>query len=520
MLKIGLMLNSNYLVPAWAYEVLTEIENSSYAQFELVIVNTGNSRKKKDPLLYQLFRRIEKRISKPNPDALRPMKFIPDSKNLFYVAPYLDGYRDIFGNGEVAAIKEANLDVILRFGFSILSGEILQAAKYGIWSYHHGDYTKYRGMPAGFWEVVNGEPKTGAMLQILDEKLDGGLVLRSATYQTHQISPKRNASNVAWQAAHFLADELKRLDATGKWRLETKLDPSGSGKLYKVPTNTEMLRAFPTLMIKKAKSFKKQPWQWQIAYKQGQAPAFFNENFSIVAPSNKDVFWADPFPIYYKGKHYVFYEELEHGKKAHISCATIENGVYNPIGQVLNIGTHLSYPFIFKMDDTYFMMPESMETGTIDLYQAVDFPTRWVKDTTLIKGVYAADPTILHVKDTWEMYLFATIGRKGLTNNSELYLWHNKGILSDNWKLHRNSPVCNDVSLARPAGAIFEMDGCLYRPSQDSINLKVNINLIQQIDDLNYRETKASEIKAWGDFRGLHTFNFCQGLTVVDVLHR
>jgi methionyl-tRNA formyltransferase len=46
------------------------------------------------------------------------------------------------------------LGVLLRFGFNILSGEILTVARYGVWSYHHGDNDYYRGGPPHFWELV------------------------------------------------------------------------------------------------------------------------------------------------------------------------------------------------------------------------------------------------------------------------------------------------------------------------------------------------------------------------------
>lgn len=515
MLKLGLMLNRDKLVPAWAYEVLTEIEKSSYAKFELCIVNLAKIPSAQDPLLYKLFRRIEKRLAKPEPDALRSVSYQPECPVL-KVVPYIDRHKDVFDGIDIARIQSYDLDVILRFGFRILSGDILAVPEYGIWSYHHGDYRRYRGRPAGFWEVVNGDPKTGAMLQTLTEKLDGGIVIRSATYQTHMVSPKRNASYVAWQAAHFLPEELKRLDETKEVRFE-QTQPTRA-KIYTVPTNKEMLRIFPNLLIKKAKSLKRKPWQWQIAYNLSDGISFDFSNFKLTVPPNKDTFWADPFVAFENGKHYIFYEELERGKKAHICCATIENGVFTPLGQALNMGKHLSYPFVFRHEENWFMLPENMEDGTISLYHAQDFPMSWHKVRTLVPDVYAADPTLLHINGIY--YIFATKGRKGLTNNSELYLWYSKSLFG-NWKLHPASPVQNDISVARPAGKFMYYDHELFRPSQDGINCRVNLNRVEQLDTCSYRETTiVGGLDAWGDFRGLHTLNYDSGLTVVDALHK
>lgn len=77
----------------------------------------------------------------------------------------------------VERIRQKQLDVLIRFGFNILRGEILTAAKHGVWSYNHGDGDYYRGGPAHFWEVYEGNPISGAMLQVPTEELAAGTVL-------------------------------------------------------------------------------------------------------------------------------------------------------------------------------------------------------------------------------------------------------------------------------------------------------------------------------------------------------
>ena len=66
-----------------------------------------------------------------------------------------------FPPGAIAALLSHDLDVILRFGFNILRGEVLTSARYGIWSFHHGDNEFYRGGPPLFWEVVEDNPCSG-----------------------------------------------------------------------------------------------------------------------------------------------------------------------------------------------------------------------------------------------------------------------------------------------------------------------------------------------------------------------
>jgi len=75
-------------------------------------------------------------------------------------------------------------DLLLRFGFGIIRGEILDVAPLGVWSFHHDDELVYRGSPPCFWEVARGDPLAAATLQRLTDRLDGGIVLAKAWFAT------------------------------------------------------------------------------------------------------------------------------------------------------------------------------------------------------------------------------------------------------------------------------------------------------------------------------------------------
>src|SRR5690606_27047075 len=110
--------------------------------------------------------------------------------------PFKDGkHREALGQDAIDFIKAAHPDFILRFGFGILAGEVLRCAKYGVWSYHHGDPSEFRGQPPGFWEMVTKSPVTGAVLQVLSDELDGGGVLHRGYFKTilHSYPKTRDA---------------------------------------------------------------------------------------------------------------------------------------------------------------------------------------------------------------------------------------------------------------------------------------------------------------------------------------
>ena len=59
-----------------------------------------------------------------------------------------------------------------------------------ILSYHHGDPSSYRGRPAGFYEIFNGEKTTGIIVQRLSNELDAGVILAFAESKIVNFSYK------------------------------------------------------------------------------------------------------------------------------------------------------------------------------------------------------------------------------------------------------------------------------------------------------------------------------------------
>ena len=64
--------------------------------------------------------------------------------------------------------------LLLINGFGILKNKIINSTKFGIFSYHHGDMRKFRGMPPCFWELYYNEKDVGITVQQISTKLDAG----------------------------------------------------------------------------------------------------------------------------------------------------------------------------------------------------------------------------------------------------------------------------------------------------------------------------------------------------------
>lgn len=123
----------------------------------------------------------------------------------------------------------------------------------------------------------------------------------------------------------------------------------------------------------------------------------------------------------------------------------------------------LSGPYVFRWQNTYYMIAESYTEPAVRLYRATTFPDRWTYERDLIAGQPGdqfISPTLLHHEGTW--YLFTTPG-----GNDTLRL-HHAPDLSGRWTEHPASPLVNkDPNIARPAGRPFRLDGSLYRLAQD-----------------------------------------------------
>src|SRR5205085_8739929 len=112
----------------------------------------------------------------------------------------------------------------------------------------------------------------------------------------------------------------------------------------------------------------------------------------------KDRFWADPCVVFNNNTYYIFLEELiykQNDGKAHIAVIEMdEKGNYQQPRIALKCDYHLSYPFVFKYAEEFYMIPETSEHSTIELYKCVSFPDKWEFVMNLMENIKAVDTTI------------------------------------------------------------------------------------------------------------------------------
>jgi len=210
---------------------------------------------------------------------------------------------------------------------------------------------------------------------------------------------------------------------------------------------------------------------WSISVYHGPSPFQLepvNAGPVLTKDSVKDIpvsFVADPFMLPHKDGWHMFFEAMNAEKYCgEIGLATSSDAfswTYKQI--VLSEPFHLSYPYVFEWQSEFYMLPETIGAGSISLYKADEFPTRWSCIAKVMPGEFA-DPTVFRYAEWWWIFACPTPYQ-----HDTLHLYF-ASELTGPWTQHPLSPIIhNDKRRARPAGRVLEFDNKLFRFAQDCV---------------------------------------------------
>ena len=150
--------------------------------------------------------------------------------------------------------------------------------------------------------------------------------------------------------------------------------------------------------------------EWRVAYRCKKDSLF--EGRYIPIDSTEQYWFADPLLYEENGKAYLFCEAFDKNElKGKLGYFSLEGNSISDFNLLIDENYHMSFPNVFKCKGKYYMIPESGENLTLDIYEAVDFPGKWEKRKTLIKGHNYVDPTIVEVNGV--IYLFVYQDKRG-----------------------------------------------------------------------------------------------------------
>ena len=228
--------------PKWIHQVISDLRGSSVATLALVVTNAEPAVPTNPGLafgLYRLYSRIDALLFSARPDPFEKVSIEPllSEVPVIDVKPMTKKFSDEIRREDVAAIAEHRLDVLLRFGFRILKGEILGLPTYGVWSYHHGGSRRYREVRRGFGRSWTASRLLGPSSEVLSEGWTGGIITGRLP-KPSCLSQARYPRGLLAVSAGVLR-KLRDVYNSGRAALDAPANPRGTPghRLYKWPTN-------------------------------------------------------------------------------------------------------------------------------------------------------------------------------------------------------------------------------------------------------------------------------------------
>jgi hypothetical protein len=434
-------------------------------------------------------------------------------------------FSEYFDDKDVEQLRAMNLDFLVKFGFGITRGAILNVARFGVWSFHHGDESRYRGAPPCFWEIYRSDSVTGAILQRLTEELDGGVVLKRGYFETIRHSYVKNRDqaymgSAVWPA-HVCHDILN-----GEASYLHEPPAAVRGPIYRYPRNLQM----GAFAFRLAKHWVKRKMEdllfcdiWNIGIVNEPVESIARRgsvgNIHWLTPPGGDRYLADPSGITIGGKSWILAEDYSYlAGRGVIAARPLAREASTSVWKtVLESPHHLSYPQVFEHEERFYCLPECAESGEITLYSTNSFPEDWVRTATLVPNFPGVDSTLCFHESLW--WLFCTDLKHG--DRSHLHLFFSAA-LTGPFTAHCNNPVKIDIRGSRPAGPLFRLDGAWIRPAQNDSETyggSIVLNRIVRLTRHAFQEEAVAELlpDPNGPFPcGLHTIHGLGSITLVD----
>lgn len=238
-----------------------------------------------------------------------------------------------------------------------------------------------------------------------------------------------------------------------------------------------------------------------------------NIEYNLIV-SDKDCWYADPFLISKGGSIYIFCEcYLIKKRKGVIAAGEYKNGKVEDMRIIIEQDYHMSYPCVFEYGSQYYMIPETADNKTIDLYRARKFPYEWELSKTLLKNINCVDSTVIITEDD----VFIIGYRLGKCNRICIFHFD---IINETLQFLDEQ----EDSSGRPAGNIIFVNNKLIRPVQMSKKKYGESIIFKEItsikdyheEPLLYLEGKDILVKGEKKVDRIHTFNRIQNIEIID----
>lgn len=244
-----------------------------------------------------------------------------------------------------------------------------------------------------------------------------------------------------------------------------------------------------------------------------------NISINWMKHSYKDRFFADPFILDVNDDEIkVLAEEFIYKEwKGRISLLTIDRHSYclKSIQSLLDLNSHLSFPFIFRENGETYIIPENSESGSLYAYHYTD---NHLHKCHVLINQPVIDPVIIKQNETY--FLFGSL--RGRNENSDLFIWKSNDLFGKYESAHNGPVISNSPHCARRGGDFFHVDNITYSAVQNCTNSygeSLNLCQVCTLSETELEENIVTTICPDHRYKdGLHTFNKYKDLCVVDGL--
>jgi hypothetical protein len=396
-------------------------------------------------------------------------------------------------------LKDGNIDVVIKFGMSLLHLDERKSLP-PILSYHHGDPSKYRGRPAGFYEILNNEKTTGIIVQALSNKLDAGEIFAFAESKVVNFSYKKTAINFYSYSIPLLRKAIINLSCNSP----VVRDVDGAN--YRLPSNVKVTSFIFVLILN---AFKKLVYglffekKWKVATTKNtlnlkQTEVLSAHEFNEVPIDKRYNFYADPF-FSENGKK-IRLEALDN-KTGLGDIVEVESSDYTKQATLIS-GEHLSYPCSFTFKGKEYLLPEVASHSAQYFCEINKFD-----EQHFLKGLEdkrIVDATLLFTDEKYFLFF-----GENQTAHTLLNLWMADSPY-DVFEPHPSSPIVISPWEARMGGKIVDYQGKLLRFGQNNsgeYGESLAIMDITKLTAASYEEVNLGMISI-DNFSGPHSIGF------------
>jgi len=399
--------------------------------------------------------------------------------------------------------------VLVKFGMGLL--RVPEDLRVPILSYHHGDPARFRGRPAGFYELLRGEPTVGQIVQILSDKLDSGRIVAAAESKALAHSYRATLVEAYRHSPLILRTAIANAIAGRAW------EPAQWGKAYRLPGNTTVLKfVFQRFRhsIRRLLYGLFREKRWSVATAAVPNPLTMDQLTATLAdPAEwKPVptpdgyrFLADPF-IHPDGGLLVeaMRSASARGEILHVT----RQGVDRLSGR----GGHFSYPAPVEHGGKRYVVPEMSDWSAASAYPYSHDDFGEPVELRIPGRPRLLDPTPF--SHGGAVFLFGNLASEG---SSVLRLWV-ADALDGEFAEHPASPIRISPNGARMAGIPAIIDGRLVRVGQDlrrGYGDGIALFDVTKFDRDHYSEQLVGEFQ-FANAKGPHTLNLARDEVAFD----